>query len=131
MWLDVTAALVTYLTPQLGGVSVAATVPSPRPTPLVQLRRIGGVTLPPARETARIDVWCWHASAAQATTLAATVRTAIHALAGRTSLGVPCYRVEELMGPRADDDPLTGASRVWATYTLTLRADEATHPTMI
>jgi len=35
------------------------------------------------------------------------------------------YRVQEMLGPTSTDDPLTGTPRVWATYTIDVRADDA------
>jgi len=57
--------------------------------------------------------------------LADLVRRSIHSLAGTATLGLVVYRVQEMLGPTSTDDPLTGTPRVWATYTIDVRADDA------
>lgn len=122
---DVVALLRTYLLSIVTPVAVVSRIPDPRPTRLVQVRRVGGTDLRPVRDAPRVDVFCWHTTDALAYQLADTVRAAIHALAGTTTLGPVVYRVEEFLGPRQDDDPLAGTPRVWATYSLHVRADVA------
>lgn len=122
---DVVALLRDYLLPIVTPRQVAARVPDPRPAEWVQIRRVGGGQLRPVRDRARVDVFAWAATEPAATSLADTLRVAIHALAGTTLLGPTVYRVDEFLGPRMDDDPLTGRPRVWATYTLDVRADDA------
>lgn len=127
---DVADALIGYLAPIVAPVRVASRVPpdsTPRP-PHVQVRRVGGAALAPVRDQARIDVFCWHNSDPEAMVLALTVRAAIWALSGTTLLGPPVYDVSEFLGPRHDDDPTTGTPRVWATYQITVRADQAIQP---
>lgn len=129
-WPDATGLLVDYLSPLLAPVRVAARVPqdsAPR-VPLVQVRRVGGVALPPVRDRARLDVWAWHTTDPDAMTLALAVRGHIWALSGTTLLGVVCYQVAEFLGPQHDDDPESGTPRVWATYELDLRANQAIQP---
>jgi hypothetical protein len=126
---DPTALLITYLTPLLDPAAVVSRVPDPRPTQLVQVRRTGGNALEPVRDSARMDVWAWAATDQAAMTLGLTVRSAVWALAGTTLLGgVPCYRVQEFMAPRLDEDPTTNSPRCWATYTLDLRANAVISP---
>lgn len=127
---DPLADVITYLTPLMSPVVVTSRVPpesTPRP-PLVQVRRVGGAAEVPVRDTPRLDVWCWHDTEPDAMDLALTVRGAIWALAGTNELGYPCYRVDEFLGPRQADDDLTGIPRVWATYTLLVRAESAVIP---
>ena len=130
-WPDATKLVIDYLTPLLAPVRVAARVPqdsAPR-TPLVQVRRVGGVATPPVRDRARLDVWAWAEDDAAAMALALAVRGHIWALSGTTLLdGVPCYQVAEFLGPQHDDDPQSGTPRVWATYDLDLRANQAIQP---
>jgi len=125
---DVTGAVITYLTPIVAPVRVVSRVPDPRPARLVQVRRVGGTGTPPVRDAARLDVWCWDPDDRTAMTLALQVREAVWALSGTTLLGVTCYEVSEFLGPRLDDDPLTNSPRVWATYSLLVRADSAINP---
>lgn len=122
--------LLAYLAPLLSPIPVMTRVPpdaAPR-VPLVQIRRVGGAAEVPVRDTPRFDVWAWHNSDPEAMTLALAVRELIWALAGRNDLGYPCYLVEEFLGPRQADDTTSGTPRVWATYALTIRADDAVVP---
>lgn len=121
---DITALLRTYLD-GLHSVPVSSRVPSPRPAEWIQIREVGGAQLRPVREAVRIDVFYWHTSEVSAMAGAQTVRLQIHALAKTSTLGVVCYRVDEVMRPRPIDDPLSGSPRGWATYTLLVRADDA------
>lgn len=122
---DAVALLVAYLDP-LHTVPVASRVPHPRPSEWIQIRHVGGNQVRPVRDAVRLDVFYWAANDPDAADGAEAVRREIHALAGTTSLGgVMCYRVDEFLSPRQFDDPQTGSPRRWATYTLTLRANDA------
>lgn len=125
---DVTGLLVDYLDPVVAPVLVASRVPKDRPAKLVQVRRVGGTPLLPVRDQPRLDVFCWAKTDPEAMALALTVREAIWALSGNDLLGPVVYAVAEFMGPRQDDDPVTGTPRVWATYALSVRADDAIQP---
>lgn len=125
---DVNGLLITYLAGVVAPTPVVSRVPDPRPARLVQVRRVGGAALPPVRDGARLDVWCWEDDDQAAMALAATVRTAVWALSGTALLGPVCYRVQEFLAPRLDDDPVTNSPRVWATYQLDVRADAAIQP---
>lgn len=124
---DAVALLVAHLAPIVAPVQVAGRVPASRPAELVQVRRVAGPAMPPVREIARIDVFAWADTDPRAVTIGNQVRAAVWALAGNATLGVNVYQVSEFKGPGLDDDPLTGASRVWATYDLHVRADEIIH----
>lgn len=130
-WPDAVHLVIAYLTPIVDPVRVVSRVPqdsAPRP-PLQQIRRVGGPAEPPVRDLARLDAFSWETDDAAAMALALQVRSAIWALSGTTLLGgVTCYRVEEFMGPRQLDDPVSLTPRVWATYELAIRADEAIRP---
>lgn len=129
-WPDAVGLVIAYLNPILDPVPVLSRVPqdsAPRP-PLQQVRRVGGPALPPVRDLARLDFLSWHDTDPQAMALAMQAREAVWALSGTTLLGVTCYRVAEFMGPRQSDDPVSGTPRVWATYELMLRADDAINP---
>jgi hypothetical protein len=128
-WPDAVALVTTYLRPIVAPVTVASRPPqesAPR-GPLVQVRRVGGVPLL-VRDPARLDVFAWAPSDTEAMALALQVRSAIWALSGTQLLGPVCYRVGEFMGPRQADDPASLTPRVWATYELDIRADEAIQP---
>jgi len=128
---DAVALLRTYLLdpgqalPALTG-PVASQVPDPRPDEWTQLRRIGGADLPPVREIVRIDAFSWALTYPAAWTLTELTRRKIMALKGTALLGPVVYRVETTMAPRQLDDELTGLPRYWATYALTIRADDVT-----
>lgn len=124
---DALPLLRTYLLPIVAPVPVVTRVPDPRPERLVQVRRVGGPALVPVRDQARIDVFTWDPDDSPAMALALTVREAVWALAGTSTLGPQVYRIEEFLGPRMADDPITHSPRTWATYELTIRADSAIH----
>lgn len=123
-WPDIVALLYTYLDGQLA-VPVASDVPDPRPDEWLQLRRSGGTKRPPVREQPRVDFFYWAATQPAAMAGALQVRTLVNNLHGTTTLGVTVYRVEEFLGPRQQDDPLTGTPRVWMTLSPLIRVDEA------
>lgn len=126
---DPVALTVAYLAPIVDPTPVSSRVPDPRPAQFVQVRRVGGTPQPPVQDRARLDVRCWAPEEPDAMDLALTVRAAVWALSGTTLLGgVPVYSIDELLSPRQDDDDLTGTPRVWATYTLTVRADDVIQP---
>ncbi|HEY1395020.1 hypothetical protein [Roseateles sp.] len=121
---DIVALLVAYLDP-LTTVQVASDVPNPRPPELIQVRRVGGTQLRPVRDKPRVDFTCWAATSPRAHEIADLVRNAVHQLAGTTTLGPVVYRVEEVLGPRQLDDPLTRTPRVLQTQSIEVRADAA------
>ncbi|MFC4335213.1 hypothetical protein [Salininema proteolyticum] len=128
MWNDALATVGDYLRPLLAPATVASRPPGedgPPSTPLIQLRRIGGRADPPVREHIRLDVWAWHTTEPDAWALALAARSAIWDAPG-TLAG--CYRVAEAAAPRSADDALGGMVRVWATYELTVRANDAIGP---
>lgn len=126
-FVDPTALAVAYLTPIVDPIPVASRVPDPRPDEFVQVRKTGGAAAPPVREIVRLDVHTWGVDDPAAYDLALTVRTAMWALGATDLLGVTVYQVGEFLAPRLLDDPESGTSRAWATYDLTIRADEIIH----
>lgn len=121
---DAVALIVAYLAGLHSGTTVASRVPSPRPAEWIQVRQVSGTDLRPVRDLITLDVFYWAATEPAASSGGRTVRAEIHALAKSTTLGIPCYRVEEVL-QRQTDDPLLGTPGWWATYSLTLRADSA------
>lgn len=121
---DIVALLVAYLDPLLTG-PVMSRVPDPRPDVWTQVRRVGGTQVRPVREQPRVDVFSNALTEPDAWALGDLTRRSIHALKGTTLGGAVVYRVEETMGPRENDDPLTGRPRYWATYSILVRADDA------
>lgn len=125
---DANGLLIAYLTPLRAPVPVVSRVPDPRPSQLIQVRRVGGGALWPVRDSARLDIWAWAPDDKTAMDLALAVRADIWKLAGTQLLGVPCYRVQEFLAPRLDDDPVTNSPRAWATYSLDVRASDVISP---
>ncbi|MDH2392314.1 hypothetical protein QCN29_26765 [Streptomyces sp. HNM0663] len=125
---DANALLIAYITPLHAPVAVVSRVPDPRPQQLIQVRRVGGSAAPPVRDSARLDIWTWAPTDADAMALALTVRSEVWKLAGTTLLGPVCYRVQEFLAPRLADDPVTNSPRAWATYQLDLRAEDVISP---
>lgn len=123
---DPLALLRTYLDAQLDE-PVTTRVPDPRPKKWLQLRRVGGGKLPPVRERARIDLKARGETEPEAMALLLRARTLANALARTSTLGVEVYRVEETLGPRQDDDPLTGEPMAWMTVSLLIRANDAVY----
>jgi hypothetical protein len=66
---DVVAVVRQHLAANMP-VPVATRVPDPRPSELVQIRRVGGVALQPIRESVRLDVFAWAGSEPRAQYLA-------------------------------------------------------------
>lgn len=125
MYPDIIALLVAYLQPIVTPVKVVARVPDPRPTRLLQLRRVGGTQLRPVRDRPRVDVITWDDDEPGAMALAELARRSIGALQATTTLGPMVYRVDEFLSPTQTDDPVTGSPRVLVTYSITIRADDA------
>lgn len=125
---DANALLIAYLTPLTTPVTVVSRIPDPRPAQLIQVRRVGGAALPPVRDSARLDIKCWDPDDRTAMALALLVRAHVWALSGTALLGPPCYRVQEFLAPRLDDDPVTNSPVAWATYALDIRANDVVHP---
>lgn len=121
---DILTAVIGYLN-GLHAQDVAEKVPASRPTEWIQVRHVSGTQLRPVRDVVRLDIFYWAATPLAAWTGAELVRREIHALKGTSTLGVVCYRVDELLGPRPLEDPLTNADRYWATYDLRVRANNA------
>jgi hypothetical protein len=121
---DVVAILVAYLDPLLSA-PVATRVPIPRPVEFIQVRRVGGPALPPARELVRVDVFAWAETEVRAAQLGRAARQAVWALAGTTVDGMTVYQAGEFMGPTMVDDDETGVAQSWTTYELIVRAEPA------
>lgn len=119
---DVVALLIGYLDGLVTPVPVSSGVPNPRPATFVQVRRVGGPFEWPVRDRARVDIITWAPDEGTAHDLCQTMRSAAHDLRGTATLGAVCYEVEEFLGPRQDDDELTGTPRYWMTLAFTLRA---------
>lgn len=109
---DSVALALPYLRTALSDVSitVAATVPSPRPAKLVTLRRAGGTErVNGILDRPRIDAQVWHSSEFLALALADTVRAHLLAAPGRVT-GVS--RAFTFLGPTPIPDPESDSARV-------------------
>ncbi len=122
---DITALLVSHLGSVVTPKPVSSDIPDPRPAEWLQVRRVGGTKRPPVRDQPRVDLIAWAATELAAFTLIDQVRVAVNALHGTTLGGIQVYRVEETMGPRSGNDPLSGSATCWMTVAILIRADAA------
>lgn len=120
---DAVGLVIAYLAPLHVGKTVASRVPSNRPAEWIQVRQVGGAGMPPVRDVVRLDVFYWAADEPTAKAGGLLVRGEIQALARTSTLGVPCYRVEETLQRQWDDPLVENNYAWWASYALTLRAD--------
>lgn len=119
---DATAAILTFLRDQLD-VPTAGAVPTDRKIgdgPLLVGRRVGGVSDLVVDHATEI-VEAWHDTDAEAHDLAQDARALLLALWGDVIGGVLVYRVAELAGPAADQDPYQRSPRYTATYVVDTR----------
>lgn len=122
---DVTALLVTHLTPIIAPTPLFVDVPDPRPDEFAQVRRIGGLANPPVRDNPHVDAITWAPTAQQAMSTLLTIRGELWALPGTATLGLAVYRLSEILGPKQLTDPETGSPMAIATFELQVRADNA------
>lgn len=117
---DAVIALLPYLRTKLAdGTTVAASIPSPRPTRLVALRRAGGTsTTHNIFDRPRIDAQVWAATEFEAMALAARVRAYLLAAPGRVA-GI--LAATDFLGPTPIPDPDSGQPRVLLTIELQTR----------
>jgi hypothetical protein len=120
---DAVAVVVGYLRDQLSqrdvDAVIAKDVPKPRPdNRLVVVKRGGGVRQTVVSDGPLLIVECWAARSEDAHDLAQLCRGLLHAMAGTTQSGVPCYRVDDAGGVIDLPDPLSTQPR----YTFTVQA---------
>ena len=125
---DPVTLFITHIETVTSPTPVHGRVPKQRPDEFHQVRRQAGPALPPVRELVRLDVWTWALTDLRATELHSTLRSAVWALSGTNTLGVMVYEIAEFKGPGSADDAESGHARVWATYDLTIRADDVIEP---
>lgn len=93
-------------------------IPKPRPSPFVQVNRVGGTAgLVTDRPMVTFVVWGKTWSAAH--DLAATLRRRVHSL--NALAGVPVYKVLEVGGLARSPDPVDGSPRYQFTAEIRLR----------
>lgn len=110
---DVVVSLLAYVKASNPGVTVAASVPNPRPAgTLVTLRRAGGVESSPVTDDPRVDVQVWAASEFAAFDLAKTIRAQLMGAPGRVA-GI--QRASTFTGPTPIPDPDSSQPRVLFT----------------
>lgn len=119
---DAERLVIDYLEPIVSPVLVTIRTPSPIPSKLVTVRRFGGTQVT-AMDRPHLDVFSWGSTEAEVEALCSQVRTAIHQLGQSNTLGVPCYQVNEILGPTWADDLESGKRRKWFSVQLVLRAD--------
>lgn len=118
------ALMKAYLDP-LVTPPVVSRIPDPRPASFVSMRLVATTQIRPVRVQPRIDFYAWAKTDTDAWTLGELVYRSVHALAGTNLLGIPCYRVDDFLGPKQSDDTLTGTPRIWMTLAPVIRADDA------
>ncbi len=121
---DPVALVIAWLDP-LVAPEVVVDVPRPRPAEFIQVRRIGGPANPPVTDRPTLDFRSWAPSALEAMATLMDVRTLVWRLSGTNDLGVVCYDVAEVMGPRNANDPETSEPLAIFTASLSTRADDA------
>lgn len=125
---DPVELVIARLTVVLSPVPVVMDKHDPAPPTFVQVLPIGGQARYPVRDSVRMDVWTWALTNKDAMDLALQVRTEVWNWAGKDTIGVAVYQVEEFLRPRPDIDPVTLSPRVWATYQLTVRENAVISP---
>lgn len=119
---DVTQTVVNHLRARLAAagftLTVATEVPSPRPSPLVMVRRVGGVKRNIATDEPLVVVDCWADSPETAHDVAQYARGLINAMPRD---GVALVRgVTEAGGPQFFPDPVTDAPRYTQTFQIAM-----------
>lgn len=100
------------------GAAVSATVPTTRTgtetTPLVVVRRVGGLTDGRVVDVPRLDFMVWHATEFKAERLAQIVRSLVlFDLPGQVVNGHTVYGVTEFSGPAQFPDPAGSAAPIY------------------
>lgn len=116
-WLK--TALAARAEPYASGVFVGQSVPNPRETRMVTVRRDGGPRLDVVREAARIGVNVWAATELDVSDLARLVR----ALLWSAPDGAPVCKVTELSGPSPIPDV---APRRYMSFELIVKGSDLT-----
>lgn len=117
---DAEQVVLDHLDEQMG-VDVGSHVPTPRPTPFVLVRRLGGTRLNEAADNAMLGVEAWGETAPTAADLIQEARALIHAMRGGVHSGVAVYRVTEIGGPAQLPDPLSDQPRYVLTVQVAMR----------
>lgn len=84
---------------------VYITIPNPRPSEFVIVRRIGGARINLVTDSAQVSIEAYAPTAGRAHSLIQTARTLITAMRGRTIDGQLIHRVVEYGGPALLPDP--------------------------
>lgn len=117
---DAAAAVATHLNDTLG-VQTCGRVPNPRPSEFYRVLRVGGVTRERVMDDATVVVEAWAPTDQEADDLAQLARAHLLALVNTDIDGTLVYRVTDVAAPSNFPDPISGVSRVTATYTVTTR----------
>lgn len=120
LFADAAAAVATHLSDTLG-VQTCARVPNPRPAEFYRIIRVGGATRERVMDDATIVVEAWAPTDQEADDLAQLARAHLLALINTYVDGTLVYRVTDVAAPANFPDPISGVSRVTATYVVTTR----------
>lgn len=111
---DVEAAAVSVLSDAFGDRSetatVAASIPTPRPTRLVVIRAVGGVRRDVANEAPRLMYDAWAPKASEACALADLARALLVSVRGQSVGTLVITRVDDTARPVPLTDPKSGAT---------------------
>lgn len=117
---DAEAVTIAVLNDALA-VPVSQTIPNPRPASFVVAFRTGGVVTEMVVDQAQMTIEAWSASAVEASTLAQSARTAIHAAVGTMVSDTFVAATEEFSGPAFLPDPESTQSRYTFSVLIALR----------
>lgn len=123
-FVDVVALVVDYLNDNLTP-SVYTRVPNPRPDTFVRVQRTGGTSSSLRVDDATVVVESWALKDEDAYTLAASVRSLLHALASTSHNSTQIYRVDEFSGPGLLPDPVSNHARYTQTFVVQTRGTAA------
>jgi hypothetical protein len=120
LFTDAAAAVASHLNTTLG-VETGSRVPLPRPEEFYRVIRVGGVAREKVMDDATIVVEAWAPTDEEADDLAQLARAHLLAMVNVWVEGTLVYRVVDIAAPANLPDPISGVSRVTATYTVTTR----------
>lgn len=117
---DAAAVVADFLNTALG-VQTTNVVPNERPDQFYLVRRVGGTDRDVVLDDASVIVEAWALTDEEAEDLAQLARAHLLAIAGDAIGGTTVSRVRTIGAPANLPDPLSGQSRVTATYQFTTR----------
>jgi len=124
---DVELLLVDYLRdtlPDYGEVDTVVRTRKPNEmpdTPVIQVRRVGGIRQTVVSDFPRVDLLVWADTDKHAQDLTQLARALLLALPGTPGLGAVVYRCDEFLGPTRYADPDSDQPRWLATIEVATR----------